>query len=226
MIQLILILLFNFYSYGIIPLPAETWQLQQLINNSEKQIEALNKLLKNEKINIDSLSKSSEALQQLSEGINQSVKQYQGTQVYEEALIQLQKMNDFEKTYIDSKKVRSYLPKNYIQSKNNQKQFNDLMVFQKNSVKANQSDLKYQKKLMHSLKSAKPGFISKIQAQAQLGQWQANTRLSAQLTELLSQISAMREELRLLRLDESKADPIRSLINGVKLQTQKASRNK
>jgi hypothetical protein len=51
-------------------------------------------------------------------------------------------------------------------------------------------------RLAEALTKADPGFVPKLQTQAELGQWQTNVRISAKLTELLSSIQGLRRDLR------------------------------
>src|SRR6185312_8163687 len=110
-----------------------------------------------------SLEKASRILEELSSGIDKSIEKYQGTQVYEKALLDLQSKDDFKGTYSDSESVRDQTPKQETTlQKSSDKVFNDIVTFQKESVKANQEDLDNQKKLQEALRSNQPGFIPKI----------------------------------------------------------------
>lgn len=206
-----------------VPGMTESFQLQQLINKSEQQLQSLKAILNYEKQDAASLEKASKILEKLSNGIDKSIEKYHGTEIYEKALLQLQSKDDFKKTYSDSKQVKDQVlnSKNAAVQSSVNGDFEDLVQFQKDSVRANQSDLSNQRQLQEALQSAQSGFVPKIQAQAQLGNWQASTRLSAQLTELLAAIHAMREELRVMRLNEDHTNPLGVLIKGAEVQNEK-----
>ncbi|RME14060.1 MAG: hypothetical protein D6797_09690, partial [Bdellovibrio sp.] len=80
--------------------------------------------------------------------------------------------------------------------------------------------------LKQSVKNAGPVFLQKVQTEAQLGTWQSNTRISSQLTELIAAVRAMREELRLMRLQKSTSNPLNILVRGSEIQNEKNRRLK
>ncbi len=158
-------------AFAQVPLSAESFQLQKLINVSEQQLKSAKELLDANKRDAESLDKAARVLEQLSSGINRSIQEYQGTEVYNQALLKLQ---------TDS--LGKQIPEK-----------GRLERFQKESVAANLADLEAQQKLAEGLRSAEHGFVPKLQTQAQIGNWRASTRVSAQLTELLTAVQGLKE---------------------------------
>lgn len=213
-----LIILISLKVFAQVPISTETLQLRELINNSEQQISALKEILKYSKQDAISLDNASQILNKLSSGINQSIEKYRGTETYEKALLELHKKNNFKNTFADSQELRQNLD---ISKNANKQTYNDSIKFQKESVRANESDLKQRSELQAALITAQPGLIPKIEAQTQLGIWQTNTRMSLQMTELLASIHAMREELRILRLKENQGNNLNTLVQGAEILNQK-----
>ncbi|MCB0361880.1 MAG: hypothetical protein KDD35_04125 [Bdellovibrionales bacterium] len=208
-------------------LSPQSMQLQELIQQSEEQIKSLHEILKYNKKDSATLDRAGVMLQRLSSGIDQSIEKFQGTESYSKALLELQSKDDFKKTYSDSFEMRESI--GLMDSKSDQKaldkdEFKDVVDFQKNSVEANSKDLNRQLVLQKALQSAQPGLIAKMQVEAQLGTWQSNTRVSAQLTELLAAIHAMREEMRAMRMKDGGSDILEMLVNGANIQNQKLNR--
>ncbi len=166
-------------------LPSETLQLQKLIAVSEQQLKAVGELLAHSQRDSASLEKASKILGELASGINQSIEKYQGSKAYEMALLQFQ-LEGLEEKSSDLEQATQK------QSKKSER----FMKFQNESVQANLSDLDQQKKLEAALRSTDPGFIPKLQTQAQIGSWQASTRVSTQISELLAIIEDLRSEIR------------------------------
>lgn len=218
MIFLILFFQFNVFAQMPVTFSSETFQLQKLVVNSEQQVKSLKQLLKQKKYDAATLDKATRILERMSLGIDKSIEAYKGTAVYESAILKLQAQNDYAKTYKDFQNVGS--GKTNVSSSASGQAINDLVQFQKDSVRANLSDLHRQEKLHSALQSAEPGFVPKIEAQAQIGQWQASTRLSAQMTELLTAVLAMREEIRLWRSSQMGAQGLETLVKGSELQNQ------
>lgn len=189
--------------------PAESWQLQQLIVKSERQIELLKELLRESKQDAAALRRASQILQELSQGIHESLEKYQGTSAYAEALNRLQAKDDFANTYRDFQRLSQ---KNAVPS-------DDAVEFQIQSARANQQDVKRQAELAKLLAKAPPGMVAKIQAESQLGEWQAATRISVQLTELVASVRAMREELRSRNNDPPAI--LSEFMRGAELQNEK-----
>lgn len=196
---------------------SDRFQLQQLINRSDNQIELLKKILSHNEHDSESLKKASDILEKMSSGIDKSIKKYENTEVYNKALLELQSKNDFEKTYGELQELK----KQQLSTPESKKAFDDTVQFQKNSVKANQADLEQQADIEKVLQTAEQGFIPKLQAQSELGNWKTNTRLSSQMTELLADIHAIREEMRLQHQKESKSDLLNLLLTGSNIQNQK-----
>lgn len=220
--MIVFFLITQILTFAQSPFSAENVQLQRLINKSEEQIKSLKQVLKYSKQDAASLEKAARILEEMSSGIDKSIEKYQGTKTYEKALIELQSKDDFKSTYADSERMRNQYAKQEVGGQDAlDTAFVDLVKFQKESVKANASDLSDQEKLQQALLSGQQGFIPKIQAQAQLGSWQANTRVSSQLTELLAAVHAVREELRALRLNEGNSSAVGTLVNGAEIQNQK-----
>lgn len=220
MIALFFVMLIPFCSYAdTVPVSTENIQLQKLIDKSETQIKALKEILNYKKEDAAALDKANKILEKMSSGIDKSLKKYQGTEIYEKALLDSQSKQDFKKTYSDAKEVRSEMPTQLLQK--SQQHFDELTQFQKDSVRANQTDLARQKQLEQDLEKAEPGFVPKLSTEVELGSWKANTRMSSQITELLSAVQAMREELRLLRLKNENTDTLGLLVKGSEIQNNK-----
>ncbi|MCB0357000.1 MAG: hypothetical protein KDD40_08340 [Bdellovibrionales bacterium] len=214
-------LLFSIKLHALNPLPTESIQLEQLIHKSEEQIKNLQQILKYSQQDALALDKATKILTEMSEGINKSIEPYKGTEVYNQALLELQQKNEFENVYWDSQRIRESIPLKNKNIRSNEKHFVDLVQFQKESVKANREDLSHQSQLEKALGTAQLGFIPRLQTQAQLGNWQANTRLSTQMTELLAVMHAIREELRAMRSRENQNDYMGLLIQGSEQQNKK-----
>ncbi len=202
-----------------LPISTQSIQLQELIEKSETQIESLKEILKQSKHDTASLEKINGILNKLSAGIDTSLEKYRGTDAYQKAMLELQSNNDFQKVYSDPKDLRE--SSGHPALEESSEQFDKIMSFQKESVRANQGDLENQTQLETALQKAEAGFVPKLHAQAQLGEWKTNTRLSAQMTELLGAIHAIREELRLARLKSERPELLESLLKGSEIQNQK-----
>ena len=151
-------------------------QLQKLIENSERQLKVVKELLETGKRDADTLDQASKILEKMSAGLGQSISQFQGTPIYEQALLKLQQENKQKLTPAAAGA-----------------RFDE---FQKQARDANLSDLKQQQEISKALQTAGPAFVPKLQAQVQLGSWRSNVRLSAQVTELLASIQELRNETR------------------------------
>lgn len=185
------------------PISTNSYQLQQLVNTSKQQLKSAKELLEYGKRDSDYLERSSRVLDKLSAGVERSIEKYQGTAIYEKALLKLQS-DDLG----HQKQAKPTL-------ENSQQRFE---TFQAESVKANLSDLTDQQKLSEALRASEPGFVPKIQTQTQLGNWQANTRVSSQLTELLSAVRGLREDL---NAKENNTSGLAELLEGAEIQNQK-----
>lgn len=177
-----LFLVFAASAFSQMPISTEAYQLQQLVEVSKQQLKSAKEMLEYGKQDADALERSTRALQKLSAGIDESIEKYQGTAAYEQALLALQAEDaakkDFNPGALDSKKSDA--------------RFN---TFQSQTVKASQADLIEQQKLSEALRTAEQGFVTKLHAQSQIGNWQTNTRVSSQLTELISAIHGLRQDL-------------------------------
>ena len=187
------------------PISTDSFQLQQLVNTSKQQLKSAKELLDYGKRDAEYLEKSSRVLEKLSAGIDRSIEKYQGTAIYEKALLKLQSEDlgnqKAGKPALDIEKSKQHFES-----------------FQSESIKANLSDLTDQQKLSESLRTAEQGFVPKIQTQTQLGNWQASTRVSSQLTELLSAIHGLREDLSAKNQNPS---GLAELVQGAEVQNQK-----
>lgn len=194
-------------AHAQVPLTPQAWQLQQLVNHSAAQLKATREMLEFSKQDSASMADASRMLQSLALGIGRSIQPYQGTKTYEQALLKLQAEDagsgsEPEKNSPEAKKRRAERISN----------------FQAQNLSANRADLENQNKLETALRTAEPGFVPKIQAQAQLGAWQTNTRLSAQLAELLAAIHGLRADL---NGKESRMGSFEAILKGSELQNQK-----
>ncbi len=210
---------------GQVPLPlsADSFQLQQLIQKSEEQVQLLREVLKTSRQDSDSLHRAQQILESLSEGLDQSIQEYQGSPLYHKALLEMQKEEGFVRTFEDGRRVRQWTAERGsvgIGEELAEAEFDNFVQFQKQSVLANEEDLRTQMRLQELLAVAPPAVVPKIQTQAQIGSWQSNTRVSAQLTELLGAIQAVREELRAQRLKAGSSDGLNTLIMGSEMQNQ------
>lgn len=229
--MMISLVFFTFCAFAQLPVSTDTVQLQQLVNKSEEQVQQLKAILEYQQQDGANLARASQILEKLTDGLDRSIRQYEGTKAYADALVELQKDNDYALTYSDSSRVRSQLPgrqgpKSLAAKNLSERDYESIVKFQKESVKANESDLDQQQKLEQALSVGQAGFVPKIEAQAQLGSWQTNTRVSAQLTELLSTMQAMREELRALRDKDQASDAMTELIKGSEIQNERQRKDK
>jgi hypothetical protein len=186
---------------------SESLQLQRLIEQSEQQLRAVSELIHYSKEDAAALDKASKILEKLSSGINESIEKYQGTDVYGKALLQMQSEALKEDA---AKSASSRAPRDPDPER--------LKKFQNKSLEANLLDLNEQKKLEGALRTAPQGFIPKLQTQAQIGTWQANTRVSIQLSELLGTIDELRTELK--KRDQT-TDSLTTIVQGSDLQNQR-----
>jgi hypothetical protein len=186
-----------------VPLSAQAWQLEQLIQQSQEQLKTVQEILKYEKHDTESLEKAAKILDRLTAGLDDSIEKYQGTPVYEQALLQAQ---------TESARAREAPT-----PEPPQKTTERFLHFQSDSLKANRADLDNQRKLDEALKTAGPGFVPKIQSEAQLGAWRTGTRVSTQLSELLTATRDLQNEL------NSKNQPgvLDQLLKGAEVQNQK-----
>lgn len=199
-----LLMIFWFSQQVVAQVPGvstESMQLQQLIHQSEEQLKALKEILSNSKQDTKSLEKASQILDQLSQGIDRSIEQFQGTPAYEKALLQIQSDR------LAEEKKKNDLSKN-----------KDFQKYQNDSWQANQSDLDQQQKIETALRSAEPAFVPKLQTQAQIGSWRTATRVSSQLSEILSNVQGLREDLK--NKDQTAAG-LAFLLKGSEAQNQK-----
>jgi len=175
------LLLFALHADAI-PLPNESLQLQQLIEQSQRQIEEAKKLVESSKADVKAGERAAQVLDQLASGLDRSIEQFKGTRAYEQALLQVQ---------ADRAKPAEKNPR-----EKEKKDSEDYDRFQRETLNANKNDLADQEKLEQALQTAEPGFVPKLQTRAQLGSWQANTRTSAQMSELLAAVRDLKEEVR------------------------------
>lgn len=204
-----------------VPISTQSIQLQQLIRQSERQIESLQEIINYSKKETATLDKALRVLENLTLGIDESIQQYKGTDIYERALLRLQMEDEFSRTFTDSEQVRMLTEEGADQAPGNKMSTTDISEFQKQSVKANQAALDQIEELKEHLSSVQPGIVPKIQAQIQLSTWQSNTQLSMQLTEIISVIHAIREEMRLLRTNNENQNTWNQLVIGSEIQNKK-----
>lgn len=170
----------------LLPIPNQSLQLQQLIEKSQQQIDEAKKLVENSKADVRASEQAAHVLDQLSRGLDRSIEQFKGTRAYERALLELQSQRTADRAKDESKDPRE-------REKKNAETFDQ---FQQQTLEANRNDLADQEKLEQALHTAEPGFVPKIQTRAQLGSWQAGTRTSAQLSELLIAVRQLSDEVR------------------------------
>lgn len=151
--------------YAAIPITPDSFQLQALVKNSKEQLVLIKQLVEQGQRDEDSLRRAVIALDKLSQGLDRSLEKYQGTKVYEHAQAMLQ----------------------------SQARPNHDGAFRSAAMAANQEELAQQLELSQALKNAEAGFVPKIHAQAQIGAWRANTRISMQLDELNAQMIELRQ---------------------------------
>lgn len=162
-------------------LSTEDIQLRQLVEKSEQQLQSIRELLKVSRQDAETQEAAKKSLEKLSAGIDQSIGAFQGTKAYEQALLQLQ-----------AEELKEQAKRSGTRAEPEKKRF---LEFQNQTLQANSDTLAQVKKLEDSLRTAGQGFIPKIQSQAQLGNWQASARISAQLGELLSAVHGLRQDL-------------------------------
>lgn len=202
---LLAILFLGLNASAQIPISPESYQLQQLVQTSRQQLNSIKELLENGRHDSELLEKSAHSLKQLSSGLDRSVEKFRGTAIYEQALLKMQSEDLAIKNSNEREADLNQLKRRFER-------------FQSESIKANLSDLTDQQKISESLRSAEPGFVSKLETQSQLGQWQATTRVSAQLTELLAAVRGLREDL---RANGGAGGGLAQILAGAEMQNQK-----
>lgn len=207
-----------------IPTTTEMFQLQELIEKSERQIESLNEILKYSKNDSASLEKAVLLLEKMNAGLDQTISSFEGTETYDRALVEIQSKEKFFDNYSDREKLVEEISAQ-IGKKGMDELSADRIDFQKKTVQANRADHQRQKILKEELKTAEPGLVDKIIAQAELEQWQTNTRMSSQLAELLASIGVIREELQLWRLKQESSGASNKLLLGAEAQNRKLKEN-
>jgi hypothetical protein len=214
------ILIFNFiFIQAVAQFPvSDSVLLQQLVVRARQQVESLREIVKYGKKDSDSMDRVRASLGQLTAGLNQTVEKFKGSKAYNQALLELQKKQEYQNTFKDSENVRTQIP---AESQKPPENIADGIQFQKQSVQGNEADFQQQNKIQAALSTAQPGFIPKLQTQVQLGQWQTDIRLSTQITELLAVIHAMREELHLLRAKQDDQNGLSRLLSGAEMQNEK-----
>jgi hypothetical protein len=173
-----------------LPLSPDSLQLQALIKTSQEQLALIKQLLEQGQRDGDTLNRAMLALNKLSQGVDQSLEKYQGSAAYQQALLM-------------------------VQSQAKPEQFGR---FQQAAENAARADLEAQENLNKALLTAGPGFVPKIQAQAQIGSWRSNTRVSAQLAELVTEVHELKNEM---QGRGKSAFDFSALIKGSEYQSQK-----
>jgi hypothetical protein len=173
-----------------LPLSTDSLQLQALIKTSQEQLALIKQLLEQGQRDGDTLNRAMLALNKLAQGVDRSIEKYQGTEAYQQALLMVQSQGQPE--HFDR--------------------------FQRATESAARADLDAQEKLNKALLTAEPGFVPKIQAQAQIGAWRSNTRLSAQLAQLIAEVRELRAEM---QGRGKSAFDFSALIKGSEYQSQK-----
>jgi hypothetical protein len=163
-------------------------QMQRLIETSQAQLKTAQDLLVQARQDSSSLDRAAGVLDQLAKGIDQQIQPLQGTSAYNQAILKLQA----EKSGATQVGAAAQPRETEEQAQSRQ----NLNQLQQQSQRANLDDLTRHEQISQALIKAQPGFVPKLQAQAELGQWQTNVRISAQLTELLASIQGLRQELR------------------------------
>ncbi|PIT99305.1 MAG: hypothetical protein COT74_09885 [Bdellovibrionales bacterium CG10_big_fil_rev_8_21_14_0_10_45_34] len=187
-------------------LSADSMQLRQLVLQTREQIELLKQSLETSKLSSSQLDGIDRSLGRLSSGVDRSLEKVQGTALYEKAMLEVQSNNSFKNTFTEAKQLKEVIdadPRG--RDDEAQMKTGDFINFQKSGVLANQDDLARQKMLEQALNSAEPGFVPKVIAESQIGNWRANVRVSSQLIQMLATMQAIREELRLLRTQSARS---------------------
>ena len=163
-------------------------QMQRLIRTAEHQLEVAREMLKQNQQDSANQERVLAILEQLSKGIEMQIQPLQGSTVYDQALLKLQED-------ADGALKQSAIPRAG-ETDEQAKARENFVQFQMQSHKADFEDIVNRNRLAEALAKAPPGFVPKLQTQAELGQWQTNVRISAKLTELLSAIQGLRRDLR------------------------------
>lgn len=166
----------------------DTYQMERLIRSSEKQLEAARELIQHAQQDTANQQRALSLLEQMSKGIEQQIKPLQGSPMYDQALLKLQE------DPAGSLHAASAPPSG--ESEEQARKRENFTQFQAQSHRADLEDLANRDKLAEALIKAQPGFVPKLQTQAELGQWETNVRISAKLTELLGAIQGLRHDLR------------------------------
>lgn len=149
-----------------LPIGTDALQLQALIKASQEQLTVIKQLLEQGQRDGDTLNRAMLSLNKLSQGVDRSIEKYQNTEAYRQALLMVQSQS--------------------------QPEHHDRL--QHAAEKALRSDLEAQENLNKALLTAEPGFVPKIQAQAQIGAWRSSTQMSAQLSALIAEVRELRAE--------------------------------
>ncbi|MDB5038594.1 MAG: hypothetical protein JWQ35_2122 [Bacteriovoracaceae bacterium] len=186
--------------YSILPgvgLPGgDSAQLLLLIEQSQKQVEALQKILQNSELTSEQMKHALELTAHLNEGIDSKLNPLKDTKEYHAALIAIQNREDFAATHslTDQSRVHPELLGPDELKKNNQS-YLDFKNFQSGLVRANEADIQNFQILEKQIAESPPGALSRLHAEAASKNWETNLRLSMQLTELLDQMRSVREEM-------------------------------
>jgi hypothetical protein len=184
----------------VLSLPGtENGNLLILIQQSQQQIQQLNKILQTNELTSAQIERALALSERLNAGIDAVLKPLESSKEYQQALLRVQQQNEFERTrpvpssdHDALADYEKYFPDEAKNHENDSKAFKE---FQANSVRANAADLQDLATLDKTLKEAAPGELPKIQAQVTSKTWEANLRLSAQLTAMLKEIRSLQEEL-------------------------------
>ena len=181
-------------SAGAVAPGIDSIQMQRLIQTSQEQLKVAQDLLGQAKHDAASLERAAGVLDQLSRGLNQEIQPLQGTSVYDQAILKLQEEQ--------AGALKAGATPAAQETEEQARARQNFYQFQLNSHKAELEDLINHDKLSQALGQAQPGFVPKLQAQTELGQWQTEVRISAQLTELLTAIHNLRKDVGGTRLDD------------------------
>lgn len=214
----VIILLLLLVSFDGRAAALETAMLELFLKSAGEQIQLLKALVENGKDDQKSLREAHEILMRLSEGIDKTLEPYRASEEYQKAIAALQA--------VKSQKPAQPVPFDYLglteieqQAWEEDTAYNT--DFEKYVTSANIADLQDKEALEKILQDAPPGFVPKLNAEANAKAWESNVRLSMQLTELLRDVRRITDEMKRKRLIEKRqrAEELKALKDSFELPT-------
>ena len=192
---------------SVLNLPgAETAQLAILVQQSAQQLEQIKEIVKNSKSQSEDFHRAVELANKLTQGIDSALKPFSRSNEFQKAIIAVQQSQDYKSTHYAPDVARDYMQiyQEYFprQAKENKEDYQSYKEFQKQVVQANSADLTDLDRMQKEIASAPPAQLPKLAADANSKTWASNVRISVQLTELIKEMRALREEIFSQRVKE------------------------